>query len=41
MKMNITVRDRNYELKYAFNSFKYIEELNLTELSEQIGRAHV
>lgn len=30
--MNITIRNKEYELKYTFNSFRYMEEFDVDEL---------
>ena len=32
--MIIKIKDKDVELKYTFNSFKYMEELDMSELSE-------
>lgn len=32
--MKITVGKKNYELKFTFNSFKYMDDFNLAEVDE-------
>lgn len=32
--MNIKVNDKEFELKFTFNSFRYMEDFNLNELND-------